>query len=662
MALGVELGSILTDMTGKTDIEIAEMDVKDKNSSGRHWADFAGSAIVSVVFFLYMWRYIDPNLIYHSFGRHITFPVYQTGWGFLSESLAYPGGAVDYLSRLVSQLYFFGWAGAAIIAAVAWGICGLTRTILARGGGVGSSVLCYFPVVVIAEMYSRYEHPLATCLAVLAGLAFVAGHQRLDGLSVTVRTVLFVVAFVLLYYLAAGGALLFAAMVAVGELVLRRRVVPAVIAVLVAAFVGLLASRIFLGLDQADALGRFLSVDPGIAVRSRAYVLVLYLFFPLAVLAGQGLRIIVQNGVKTAKRRDAQSQASAGRGPLWRRGMVKWTARMVLVLGIGGGAVFLSINSSRRTMLRITSLGTRGQWGEIIRMAVKSPSILSNVYVNHDVDLALFYAGQLGSNMFSFPQEPEALLLGDPVGGGHALRHLKMNDMRLALGYVNQAQKQANDIIEDLGECPFIIEQLAMIHIVKRQTDAARVLLNRLCRDLIYRRAAQALLARLDDDRGLDTDAAVRRLRACMSSEDRVVTGGTPEEVLTESLRRNKGNRMAFEYLMAYYLLTGQHDKVADNMYRLDDFGYGAIPRHYEEAILLHTAAPGTNVELGSRRISEASRQRFVQFDAMRSGFRGDRQAAVLELGPQFGNTYFFYFVFESTAASRFWRGSGASQ
>ncbi|KKK59540.1 hypothetical protein LCGC14_3033340, partial [marine sediment metagenome] len=57
---------------------------------------------------------------------------------------------------------------------------------------------------------------------------------------------------------------------------------------------------------------------------------------------------------------------------------------------------------------------------------------------------------------------------------------------------------------------------------------------------------------------------------------------------------------MAFEYQMAIYLLTKQPAKVAENIGRLDDFGYPNIPRSYKEALLLHKLQTEKNMDLQS--------------------------------------------------------------
>ena len=47
--------------------------------------------------FIYVWRVIDPRLIYDAYWTTTQFPVFRTGGAFLSEFLRYPGGPAEYL-------------------------------------------------------------------------------------------------------------------------------------------------------------------------------------------------------------------------------------------------------------------------------------------------------------------------------------------------------------------------------------------------------------------------------------------------------------------------------------------------------------------------------------------------------------------------------------
>ena len=128
------------------------------------------------------------------------------------------------------------------------------------------------------------------------------------------------------------------------------------------------------------------------------------------------------------------------------------------------------------------------------------------------------------------------------------------------------------------------------------------------------------------------------------------------EAMLLGLLERNSANQMAFEYLMAHYLLTRQLDKMAAQLHRLDDFPAFddlRVPRHCEEALVLHLATTKRrHFDLGRRQIRAETWRRFGEFLRIEREFRPDVSAAFDALRPEFGDTYFFSFVFGQNNAA----------
>jgi len=86
------------------------------------------------------------------------------------------------------------------------------------------------------------------------------------------------------------------------------------------------------------------------------------------------------------------------------------------------------------------------------------------------------------------------------------------------------------------------------------------------------------------------------------------------EDILLDLLDANPHNRMAFEYLMALYLLSRQTDRLAANYGRIENFDYAEAPPETMSRII--------------RR-------------------HGGRPAAAADaLARDFGGTYFFYHLY----------------
>jgi hypothetical protein len=206
--------------------------------------------------------------------------------------------------------------------------------------------------------------------------------------------------------------------------------------------------------------------------------------------------------------------------------------------------------------------------------------------------------------------------------------------------------------LELRGDRPAILRQLALINIVKKEPQIARIYLNALRKDPISRQWAQDTLRLLDENPLMSSNEGIEYARSVMPVENTLFTG-SEEALLLGLLSRNDKNRMAFEYLMAYYLLVGQLDRLVQNLGLLDNFDYQDVPAHYGEAILLHSARTGRMPDLKGRKIDQDTIERFNRFNRIMSDFRADGRAAITALTTEMPNSYFRYYVAMAQSGKR---------
>ncbi len=158
----------------------------------------------------------------------------------------------------------------------------------------------------------------------------------------------------------------------------------------------------------------------------------------------------------------------------------------------------------------------------------------------------------------------------------------------------------------------------------------------------------KSLLHGLDHGFTPEQTACIEGIRSCLRDETAGVTGREPlDETLAALLACNPRNKMAFEYLMACYLLTGRVDKIVANMDRLPALGYQKVPTLYEEAILIHFGSQGRQIDLSRFAISPETLRRYETFVQLNSSMAPQNQSAVLNrLIRDFGTSYFFYYSF----------------
>jgi hypothetical protein len=199
--------------------------------------------------------------------------------------------------------------------------------------------------------------------------------------------------------------------------------------------------------------------------------------------------------------------------------------------------------------------------------------------------------------------------------------------------------------MENTGEHSHILKVLALINIVKDQPETARMYLKALSKNLIHGREGKDLLARLNENPHQNTDPEVMYLRSVMLQTDSHLPDNKTEKLLLELLNDNASNRMAFEYLMGYYLILGRLEKFADNISRLKDLNFNKIPVHYAEGILTYQSIMGRKINMQGLSIRPEIVEQFETFEEVHDSYK-DKQTAAKALKAQFGNRYYFYYTF----------------
>jgi hypothetical protein len=118
------------------------------------------------------------------------------------------------------------------------------------------------------------------------------------------------------------------------------------------------------------------------------------------------------------------------------------------------------------------------------------------------------------------------------------------------------------------------------------------------------------------------------------------------EVVLRKLLAVNPGNRMAFEYLMSWYLLNGNPDRVVELLPRLAEFGIDEIPPLYQEAAMTDSVLSGRKPPAAlAARLDRDLVARYLRFGALLQSKGGQPAAALEALRNRDRGSYFAYFL-----------------
>jgi hypothetical protein len=621
---------------------------------------FALNVIFFLLCYLYLWIVVKPHLIYHGFGTVIpNVPQFSTGWRFLRDSLDVPGGLTFYAYGFLSQWYYYSWLGALLIVLAALCLCELSRQHYMRADHSRSTILHYFPAIMIILTYNQYSHPLAACLASSIGLLFSFAFERIPLRRAPSRMVVFCLMAAISYCLSgAGGVLVFSLMTTIYLFFLRRDWLPGSFTLpAAAAIIWVLAEYVF----HMSPKQAFLVLTPfsqsmtaGMRTLSRVSTLMIYTFVPVTVSLICSWRVLFSKvgGAYPARPRKTMSEnkraGSRFLGVSWvffKKHIVPITPVAVLAVSL-----YFSYDKVHRQIVLMDYLSRQRQWPEVLELSKRLPKNIYNIYCNHDINRALYHCGRLGYDMLCFPQNPHAFLLTHEQEESSTTQ-LKMCDTFIELGNVNYAEKLASEFLVDKGDAGIILEKLAWINIIKEQECTARVYLNALKKDLIYRDRANSMLSSLKSGFEAGEAAYIRRVNSYIRMNGNARLGKESiEEVLAGLLRHNPRNRMAFEYLVACYLLAGQLDKIAENIGRLNYLGYKDVPTLYEEAMLIYYGLRDQQLDLNKLNIKRETFERYKRFVRLRNSMQAHNQQVVLQqMIGEFGTSYFFYYYYKFT-------------
>jgi hypothetical protein len=303
-------------------------------------------------------------------------------------------------------------------------------------------------------------------------------------------------------------------------------------------------------------------------------------------------------------------------------------------------AIGFTFDQRAKARATIDYLAARGDYAGVLELAPRLPLIdySSQIRLHH----ALYHSGILSSNLFAYTYPSLPNLLPGILGGLATCR--AQAQTLFELGLVSDAEHLAHEALEHEGNRPDLLRTLAQINVLKGRPKAARVFLNVLNQVPFERGWAESRLLDLETNLWL-SDPEVTRIRSCLLTNDFAHSGLPAQALLSRLLMTNQGNKMAFEYLLCSYLLDLNLTNALGAIQFLKGLGYPSIPRHLEEALLLHQNLSGAMVDLHGYQVSAATRQRFEQFRDLLSRLPDQGPESRRAVARQFGDTYWFYYI-----------------
>ena len=447
-----------------------------------------------------------------------------------------PGGVADLLGRFCTQFFLFAWVGAVIIGVLLTIVQLLTSKLADWGKLYG---LSYIPACLLWMFLLDENALLGSVWAVLITLLFSWLFCKLaEG---KLRIILLFVVVPVLYWISGPVSVLFLFLQSptssdsparggklslwyfVGALLLF-----AFMLIILAHYIPVPASKLWFGIHYH----RYPTEVP-------------------TMLWAATLSIFLQ--ALAARLCQRWTKASSG----W----VVPLCSFAFVAVCMGSAIWKNTNIKAEKTMKYDFMACHQQWNRILETVEKEhPNNQIGVTVQN---LALAMHGMLAENLFTYNQNGMAGLLPDVQRD--ATSPLPTAEAFYQLGMVNVAQRtvfEAQEAILDFQKSARCYKRLAQTNLINGDYKVARKYLVALQKTLFYSDWADETLQLLGNEEAINNHPEYGRLRKYNYKVDFYFGDQMSPDMLKGLFEHNKDNRVAYEYMVASYALTGQRPPI----------------------------------------------------------------------------------------------------
>ena len=599
------------------------------------FADYIFSGVFFAGLFVFFTFFYNSHLHFQE-----QFQLFLMTKGFFLSKLGFPGGFSGYIGGFLTQFYYLSFAGPLIIAGLLFTLQQVIKRILQSiNSGSALFPVSFVPSLLAGMILCNEFYPLSAIigflLAMLSGLVYVgikSGRSRFAAGLVLIP---------LTYWLAGGSHFSLLLLMLMYELLqssgLRKKMPDSnkavnsdnfklwysITYILIAAVIPLLVRQYFIlqPLMMTFLSEFYYNIPTAIPVA----VLVLFTLPPLLILI------------------------------VWFISLKEKSYKAALTFQITAFAVlawfgFKSLaNFEAEQIMTYDYLVRNEKWDDVLKYADKKPprNFLSLAMLN----LSLAKTGQLGNRMFQYDQHGvNGLFLSfnreyvAPIMG---------NEIFYQLGLTNASQEYAFESMETIpgmGKSARVIKRLAETNMINGHYKASEKYLKLLEKTIFYRKWAKSTMTCLYNEEKINNDPVWGEKRRFMVRSDYFFHVKNIEAVLNRMVKEHPDNKIAFEYLMAFYMVNKDLRNFITFIPVMEKMQYSNVPISYQEAILFILALNNQDpITSSPAYISNNTKLRMKSYTEIYTTFTNTRE----RLEKQYGETYWFYLHFGEVESSQ---------
>jgi hypothetical protein len=582
---------------------------KDKISESIHQYSFM------LLFFVLTFGY------FLRFGNYILFfqenqSLFLSSGQYLYDFLIKPGGLLVYSGKFLTQFYHNEFTGALILASIITSVYYLSIQLLSflKFDQSYARLFALIPACSLVLMQSHYYHFMEMNLGVFSVLLYLIAAIYLQNKKVGFLVPVLFPAF---YYLAGAFAWIFVAAYITYLLICtsgKQKYMNSLIVVFLSFLVIFTSGKLFL---QPKNL---LLSYPLHSINDTKYRIISYVLSGYFILVFPLSKLTLNNKLA---------------------GTWAATAGSLILLLLAAFGLYKNYNPQTDRVLQTEKYVYEQKWDDAIRFSEKYPS--GNLIGQYYFNIALSESGQLCDNLFAGRQNFGVNSLILPWGN----EHLSFGaDFYYTIGLVNEAHRWAYEDMVVNGQKPANMKLLVKTNLINGNIRMAEKYINILKNTHYYKDWALEYEKMATDTTLINSNTELKRQKQNMPKGDFFIQVSSPQNNIPLLWEANPTNKRAFEYKMAWLLLSKDIEGTVSQIKSLKTLGYTRIPRHIEEAVMIYYNAKGAFPDLGGLSVSNETLSRFDQYVA---AFKVNRQNMALakeRMGALFGNTFMYFYHF----------------
>jgi len=259
---------------------------------------------------------------------------------------------------------------------------------------------------------------------------------------------------------------------------------------------------------------------------------------------------------------------------------------------------------------------------------------------------ALFAKGKMSEDLFSISQVwGEYGLLLSKEFSMDAMPYL--SDFFYDLGYIKASKYCMLEFQTASPYAPISLERLSTTSLILGEIPICKKYYTILSKSIIYKNTYTELLKKLDQQPFLLIRENSPRNCALLKG-DKIINLKDPDLDLYNILEVSPQNKMAFEYLMSYYILRNDLETFYTLVPMAVNSGYyKKMPKTWEEALILYYSEKSIPINSGNFKINPVNIERYKEFRNIFNKNNSNVKELKEALTPRFKTSFWYYRYFD---------------